>query len=338
MNASAIELGEFDGTAVSIGGYFKAEGNFNNPDAGDSDFKGTSGQSRLNFKAQREINGHNLTGFIEGDFYGGDVTDSSHELRLRHAFIKVDNLTVGQTWSGQFLASVPYDIPFLDFFNAGKGNLGGNGGVVRPNLVMHYEQMGFRVSLQEPINSEASYPDFVLNYAKKFDNGLALSIAFTGRDVAKSNVTNDSDDSKFAGSVIYASKYTFGDTGLHLNGYSGKGQGVYAGFGYGGAWNPSLRPVVDVDSNGKLVTTTGLVVGISHKLTDKITGAVRYAQVEADKTTLGSEDKFDIKHVNLVYSYLPGLDFGIEWRDQNLPSHPTRPAGQQVEIMAMYKF
>lgn len=338
MNVGAVEIGTFDGTSVSVGGYFKAEGDFYNPDVGDTKFEGTAGQSRLNFTAKKNVNGHRVVGFAEGDFYGGDVTDSSYDFRLRHAFIKVDNLTIGKTWSGQFLATVPFDVPFLDFFNGGKGNLGGNGGVVRPDLTVHYEQSGARLSLQSPINNEAAYPDFVLNYARTLDNGLALSIAFAGRDVAKSNSTNNSNDSEFGGSVIYASKYTYKDTGFHINGYTGKGQGIYAGFGYGGPWSPGLRPVVDVDANGELIKTSGLVAGISHKFTDSLRGAIRYAQIKADDTAPGSEDKFDIKHVNLIYTYFPELDFGIEWREQNLPSHPTRPAGQQVEVMAMYKF
>ncbi|WP_299199553.1 hypothetical protein [uncultured Amphritea sp.] len=40
----------------------------------------------------------------------------------------------------------------------------------------------------------------------------------------------------------------------------------------------------------------------------------------------------------LMYKYAPGLDLGIEWRDQDMANHPMRPAGQQVEVMAMYKF
>lgn len=334
----ALDLGEFNGTSFSIGGYVKAEARFTDADNGDSEFDGTARQSRLNFTAKRNIEGHSLMGFVEGDFYGGDATGSTYDWRLRHAFLKVDNLTVGQTWSGQFLAAVPYDVPHLDFFNAGKGNAGGNGGVVRPDMVMHYQMGDVRFTLQDPINDDADYPDFVINYAKKFEGGHAASIALAGRDIARSNTTNSSDDSEFGAALIYAGKYSLGATTLHLNGYHGEGQGVYSGFGYGGAWHPTLRPAVDANAAGELIKTTGIVAGISHKFSDKLTGAIRYAQIEADETAPGAEDTLKIGHVNLVYNYLPGLDFGIEWRDQNLATHGTRPAGQQLELMAMYKF
>ncbi len=337
-SAQALDLGEFNGTQFSVGGYVKAEGRFSNPDNGDGDFDGTARQSRINFSAKRDVSGHKLMGFVEGDFYGGNATDSTYDWRLRHAFLKVDNLTVGQTWNGQFYAYVPFDVPFLDFFNAGKGNAAGNGGVVRPDLVMHYQMGDFRFTLQDPVNEDADYPDFVVNYAKRFEGGHGASIALAGRDVAKSNVTNNSEDSELGLSVIYAGKYSLGATALHLNGYVGEGQGVYSGFGYGGAWHPSLRPSVDANANGDLIKTTGVAVGISHRFSDKLTGGMRYAQIEADETSAGAEDTLEISHVNLVYNYLPGLDFGIEWRDQNVATHSTRAAGQQLEVMAMYKF
>src|SRR5690554_3893699 len=300
LNASAISLGEYEGTELKLGGYFKAEGVFNNPDGGDSNFDGSAAQSRINLSVIKDVNGHKVTGFIEGDFYGGDVTDSSHEFRMRHAYIKVDNLTMGQTWSGQFLATVPYDVPFLDFFNAGKGNVGGNGGVVRPDLVVHYAAHGFRLSLQEPINSQAAYPDFVINYAKRFDNGLALSFALAGRDVAKNSLSSDDSDSEFGGAALYAAKYSFNNTSFHVNGYTGEGQGIYSGFGYGGSWSP-VNPVVDVDVNGELIKTTGLVVGLSHGFTSQLRGSARFAQIKADDTSVGTEDKLEIMQIGRAH-------------------------------------
>lgn len=337
-NIQAVELGEFNSTKFKVGGYVKVEGRLTDQDSGDDGFEGSARQSRINFSATREIEGHTVTGFVEGDFYGNSVTGSPYDWRLRHAFIKVDNLTMGQTWNGQFFAVIPYDVPTLDFWNAGKGTVAGNGGVVRPDLVVHYATHGLRLSLQQPVNSEADYPDFVVNYAHKFDFGLDLSVAFAGRDVAKSNATNDSDESEFGAAAIFAGKYSLGSTSFHLNGYSGEGQGIYSGFGYGGAWNPVLNPVVDADANGNLIKTTGGAVGVSHSFSEKLRGAIRYAEIKADETEPGVDDVLEMTNVNLVYTYLPDLDFGVEWRDQNFNTHPIRPSGQQVEIMAMYKF
>ena len=338
FNVSALELGEFNGTTFSVGGYVKAEGIFTDPEEGGSiDFEGSARESRINFTASKTVEGHEVTGFIEGDFWGG--SGGSYDLRLRHAYLQVDNLTVGQTWNGQFWAMVPYDALYFDFFNAGKGTPAGNGAVVRPDVVMHYQAGDFRLTLQEPINDEAAYPDFVVNYAKSFEGGHGFSVAVTGRDVAKSSTTTSSEDSEFGAALLLAGKYTIGNTTLHLNGYTGKGQAAYSGFGYGGAWAPGVDKGLDANADGELITTTGLVAAVTHRFTDKLTGVARYAQVEADETAAGYDDTMDITLVNLVYNYLPGLDFGIEWRDQNVETFPgLRPSGQQVEVMAMYKF
>jgi|TARA_R110002050_G_scaffold245808_3_gene383425 hypothetical protein len=333
--ANALELGEFKGTTFSVGGYVKAEGIFNDADSGADNFEGNAHQSRINFKASKNVDGHKVTGFVEGDFYGGD---NRTDYRLRHAYVKVDNLTVGQTWTGQFLAMAPFDAQHLDFWNAARGTAAGNGGVVRPDVVLHYQMGNIRFSLQEPINEDANYPDFVINYTKRFEGGHAVSTSIAGRDIAKSNTTNNSEDSEFGAALLLAGKYNIGSTTLHASGYTGEGQGVYAGFGYAGAWHPTLRPSVDANSSGELIKTTGIVTAISHKFSKDLRGVVRYSQIEADETTTGTDDTLEMAHVNLVYSYMPGVDFGIEWRDQNFATHPTRPAGQQVELMAMYKF
>jgi len=51
-------------------------------------------------------------------------------------------------------------------------------------------------------------------------------------------------------------------------------------------------------------------------------------------------------NVNLIYRYLAGVEFGVEWRRQTLgtvsPANSdwqrTRPKGQQLEVMTMFKF
>ncbi|BBI67943.1 hypothetical protein PKHYL_21340 [Psychrobacter sp. KH172YL61] len=105
-SAQAIDIVTTGDTTLSIGGYIKAEGAFNSPDEGDSEFKGNLRQSRINMKTTKSVEDKKLTGFIEGDFYG-DYAKGGSNLRLRHAYVQVDDLTVGKTWNGQFLAVAP---------------------------------------------------------------------------------------------------------------------------------------------------------------------------------------------------------------------------------------
>jgi hypothetical protein len=102
-----------DADSITFGGYLQADmryvdGNVNsylgdfwigNAAAGDvSSIKFSAASSRLNTKY---VHG-DITGFVEMDFYTGEgnqVLTNSVGPRLRHAFIKYKNWTVGQTWS-----------------------------------------------------------------------------------------------------------------------------------------------------------------------------------------------------------------------------------------------
>ena len=341
----AVELGDFNGTQFSVGGYLKAEGVFSNPDDDSSTFEGSARQSRINFTASRTEQGHKIRGFIEGDFWDNNTTsDSTYAYRLRHATITVDNLTVGQTWNGQFFANAPFDTEMINFWGLGIGTIACNGAVVRPDLVMHYATKDYRLTLQDPVYSDASYPDMVAAYTHRTQGGHAFNIAVTGRDVDTTPSDSDDNESKFGAALSLAAKLNFGDTSLSVSGFTGKGAGVYAGWGYLGATGAS--GVTEVDGQGDLVTLTGFSAGVGHKVSDTVRVNFRYGQVTSDEvSSTMTDDTLKLTLANVIYTYLPGLEFGVELRDQNMANRPStavgssaRPAGQQVEVMAMYKF
>lgn len=72
-SAYAIELGEFNDTTFSIGGYFKAEAIYEKVDDGDSRIFGRSNQSRVNLKTVTEKQGHTIVGFVESDFMAAHI-------------------------------------------------------------------------------------------------------------------------------------------------------------------------------------------------------------------------------------------------------------------------
>ncbi|KEA62309.1 hypothetical protein ADIMK_3599 [Marinobacterium lacunae] len=342
---SAVELGEFNGTTFSVGGYVKAEGVFTMPDEGDDSFEGSARQSRVNFSATKMIEGHKVRGFLEGDFWDNNTTtDSTYAWRMRHATLSVDNVTVGQTWNGQFFANAPFDVETLNFWGLGIGTVAGNGAVIRPDLVMHYTNGGLRLTLQDPVYSDADIPDLVAAYTYRTESGHAFNVAVTGREVDTTPTVSGDGESEYGAAISLAGKFKFGNTSLALSAFNGKGAGVYAGWGYMGATGAS--GITEVNADGDLVTLTGFSAGISHRFSDKLRGNLRYGQVESDEVAASmDEDTLKQSTVNLIYTYLPNLDIGIEWRDQNAANRPPtsagsslRPAGQQVEVMAMYKF
>lgn len=326
VQAQAIDLVTNGDTTLSIGGYVKAEGIFYSPDEGESEFKGSGRQSRINVKTTKNVEGKKLTGFIEGDFYG-NASNGGSDLRLRHAYVQVDDLTVGKTWNGQFLAVYPLLTDQLDFRGTGLGTISGGGADIRPDLTVHYTHKGFRFTAQDPVYDEANLPDMVVSYKNNISD-LSYNVAVTAREA------KNGDDSDVGVGVSLAGKLKLGNDSLHASVYNGKGMGVYSTVCVGRA----LGTTGDLDcdaEDGKLVSQTGYTVGYRHKFTEKLMSNMRYGEIMVDDE---ADTSVNVKSINLVYEYLPDLDIGIEWRDRSDKTLSQVKKGQQVEIMAKYNF
>ncbi len=326
VQAQAIELVTNGDTTLSIGGYVKAEGIFYSPDEGESEFKGSGRQSRINLKTTKNVEDKKLTGFIEGDFYGNAANGGS-DLRLRHAYVQLDDLTVGKTWNGQFLAVYPLLTDQLDFRGTGLGTISGGGAYIRPDLTVHYVHKGLRFTAQEPVDDEANLPDMVVSYKDNISD-LSYNLAVTAREA------KNREDSDIGVGVSLAGKLKLGNDSLHASVYNGKGMGAYSTVCVGRV----LGATGDVDcdaEDGKLVSQTGFTVGYRHKFTEKLMSNMRYGEINVDDEV---DTSVNVKSINLVYEYLPDLDIGIEWRDRSDKTSSEVKKGQQVEIMAKYEF
>lgn len=129
--------------------------------------------SRLNTKY---VSGDTMA-FVELDFYtgeGNEVLTNSVGPRLRHAFIKHGNWTVGQTWStyidtGALAEAVDFGGPLVA------------SGFVRQTQI-RYTNGGLQVSIENPEsyggdNTQDSVPDIIGKYTLKGDWG---HVAFSG--------------------------------------------------------------------------------------------------------------------------------------------------------------
>lgn len=75
-------------------------------------------ESRINIKANTEMDGHKLGMFVEMDFlttgFGNEVVSNSTSPRLRHYFMTYDNWLFGQTWSTFMdVGALPESVDFL---------------------------------------------------------------------------------------------------------------------------------------------------------------------------------------------------------------------------------
>ena len=181
---AGYEIKLSDNDKITFGGYVKVDARYVDGDVGYRDFWIGTGapleqdasqfrifanETRFNTKY---VHG-DVMGFIELDFWGGggnEIISNSANPRIRHAFVKYKDLTVGQTWSTFMNTSA---IPeSADFAGATTGLVFIRQGQVR------YNMGNFQVSVENPESwggdtSEDNIPDVVARYNFKGDWGSA---------------------------------------------------------------------------------------------------------------------------------------------------------------------
>ncbi len=205
---AGYEIDLTDNDKLTFGGYIKIDARYVDGDVayrdfwvGDgaplaedaSQFKIFANETRFNTKY---VHG-DVTGFIEMDFWGGggnEVISNSAHPRIRHAFVKYKDLTVGQTWSTFMNTSA---IPeSADFAGATTGLVFIRQGQVRYNVG------NFQVALENPESwggdtSNDSVPDVVARYNFKGDWG-SISVSGLARQL---NTTLGNSESAFGASI-----------------------------------------------------------------------------------------------------------------------------------------
>ena len=232
--------------------------------------------------------------------------------------------------AGSFLRSPPHLTEQFDFWGTGFGTIAGSGMHARPDLTLHYAKNRLRLTAQHPVHEDTDLPEMVASYSDDLSN-LDNTLAVTARE-AGTGVGSDLDSDLGLG-VSLAGKLKLGEGSIHGSVYTGKGMGVYSG-----VCTTGTLTQVSVNCNaqdGELVSPTGFSVGYQHKFKPKIRGNIRYGEVNVNNE---ADTSIDIKSANLIYTYLPNLDLGVEWRDRSDTTLPWRQAGQEVEIMAKYTF
>ncbi|MEW6989777.1 DcaP family trimeric outer membrane transporter [Colwelliaceae bacterium 6441] len=239
-----------------------------------------------------------ITGFIEFDLFGGGgnekLTNSRHP-RLRHAFIKYKNWTVGQTWS-----------TFVNTSAIAEGaDFGGPlvaSAFIRQDQI-RYTNGGFQVSIENPesyggyvgtggYGSKDSIPDVVGKYTFKGDWGN-VSIAA----VAKQLETKMGESESALGYGIAGRIKTVGKDDFRFQLHGGN-TGRYVG------------AAVATDLVGEEVEeTTSILVSYRHFWTEDLRSNFFYGNTETD------ESNRDRTHwgVNVFKAVTPKLSYGVEF-------------------------
>ena len=272
-------------------------------------------ESRINFKVDTTTaSGSKITAFIEMDFFthedGNEVVSNSYSPRLRHAFIKYDKWTVGQTWSTfQDVSVLP---EALDFVGPAESTT-----FIRQAMV-RYTSGNLELAAENPqafvvggARDFSTVPDLIARYTFKMDGGSYVRVAGLMRSI-KVGPEGGSQADETGWGISASTKFVFDNGGdLRAMVTVGDGVGRYIGLGF------VPDGYIDVNDNIQTAESLAWFVSYRHLWNDKWRSNIMYGTTSNDYTSdvaaATLNDTASSIHVNLIHNVLPKLDVGAEF-------------------------
>ncbi len=245
---------------------------------------------------------------------------------FRRAFITYDNWLLGQEWTTFLnLNTLPEVLDFVAFPSEGT--------VFVRQPQVRYTNGGFMLALENPETTvlpsggvgavagvnDSILPDLIARYNFKFGGGHEVSVAGLLRqlktETAAAGEVPGIDSDETGGGVSVGGKFAFGQDDLKFQITAGEGIGRYMALG------TSADAVL---ASGEL-DSIGIIAGyLAYKHTwtpqwrSTFTASMFSADNDTDKTGIGVTSDVQSFSANLLYSPVPRLTFGAEYR------HATR--------------
>jgi hypothetical protein len=297
--------------------YFPAQlptGDGSSSDDITADFQGR--ETRINFRADTTTaGGDSITAFIEMDFLttsnGNELISNSYSPRLRHAFIKYNKWTFGQTWSTfQDVGALP---EALDFVGPAESTTFIRQAQVRyttGNLELAVENPETFVSeganpTDDPtVRGLSTMPDLIARYTFKFgDKGSYLKVAGLFRNL-KIEDTGGGQADETAYGISASTKLMFGNgADLRAMVTVGDGVGRYVGLAF--------VPDGYVDAAGNIATAEMVAAFVALRIPF---GNGWRSNIMYGTTTIDYDDNAIAAGLNDTGTsiHLPKLDVGAE--------------------------
>ena len=281
-------------------------------------------ETRINFRADtKTAGGDSITAFIEMDFFthadGNEVVSNSWSPRLRHAFIKYNKWTFGQTWSTfQDVTVLP---EALDFVGPAESTTFIRQAMVRytsGNLELAVENPeAFVAGAGTAERGFSTMPDLIGRYTFKLAGGSYIRVAGLYRSIKVGDIAGSQRDETGYG-VSASAKFMIGNGDLRAMVTVGDGVGRYVGLGF-------VRDGY-IDANNEISTAEAVAAFVSYrfKWNDKWRSNIMYGTTtidyDDDVAAAGLNDTGSSFHANLIYNVLPKLDIGGEiiWGEREL--------------------
>ncbi len=278
-------------------------------------------ETRFFLKTHTPVNGHSVRSYIEIDFMvleGGDERISnSYPARARHAYLTYDGLPgggellTGQTWSNFYNVA---SLPELNDFVGPVGTL------FERQPIIRYTVGDLSVALENPettvtVNGarvspdDARLPDLSATYRL---GPMTASVLL--RELYYRDEPAGIDESKVGAAASVAGKIPLTEQGNDLRFMANIGNGLGRYMGLNAFHDAHLN------ANGELKTSLqwGAFVAYRHfwapGLRSTVTGSLAGASYDADFPGRSDQpDRYYSSHVNLMYSPIKPLTYGIEY-------------------------
>jgi len=304
-------------------------------------------ESRINFRSTHLLdNGDKLGTFIEMDFMlsgqGDERISNSYAPRIRHAFLTYNNWLFGQTWMTFFnVGALPEN---LDFVGPAESTIFGRQAMIR------YTNGPWQFALENPETTVTPYggggrivaddnktPDLVFRYNLKGESSSFTAAALV-RQLRYENQAAGIKDSETSYGLSVSGKVVFGNRDdFRWMASGGKGMGRYIGL------NTANGAVLDEDHNLNGISSWGAFGSYRHFWSEKWRSNLTYGYLSVDNDTdltgMGVTKTASSVHINLLYSPVPKLDFGIEYlrADREIESGEDGNLNR-VQFSAKYAF
>ena len=285
---------------------------------GSTNFDAHARQTRFNFGTSHQIGEHTLESFVELDFLttagGTERTTNNFSPRLRHAFVKWNNWLVGQTWNTFMdVATLPESV---DFIGPASGTSFGRTPMVR------YTSGGFAIALENPESSVTplgggrietdgnKLPELAARYTWKGDWGH-FQLGGLLRQLEIDSNAGGLDDTETGWGLSASGKFMLGRDDIRYMLFAGDGLGRQVALNF--ANGAALTDTGSLEAIGSV----GGFVAYRHWWNQKWRSNVAFAYMEADNpvrfTGEGVNKSTWNAQVNLFYSPVPPLSFGVEY-------------------------
>jgi len=346
-SAHAVNIGNFNNTSVSIGGYVKmdamassySDGTLSAGDLGrdfyipsltpvggseeNTTFDMHARQSRFNIATESEVDSHTLKTLFEFDFLatpnGNERVTNSYTPRMRRALISYDNWVFGQTWSTfQNTGALPETADFI-------GNT--DFGIFIRQAQIRYTQGNFQFAIENPestvtpngggtriVTDDNELPDFVIRHNLK-NGDLNLVTAILARQLAYNDGAGiDSTTSSYGLSI--SGKLMLGADDIRFGINTGSGLGRYIGI------NVANGAVIDANGELEAIDSTAYYLAYRHIWNNKWRSNLTYSAISIDNDitltgTAVTESTSSVR-ANLFYTVSNNFSVGGEF------AHATR--------------